>query len=183
MATRTAISSQGGKKSLGFTLLEVLAAILILSILAAMLLPNLRQYIDRAGEVVCISRMRSITVGLHNYLQDHNALWPQGPSLNEPEPWEKFWLAVLQPYDISEKVWQCPTVNSRLASLGQPLKDRPKVAYIPTMFSAEAGIANRWSTQPWLIERTSAHEQGPFICFPDGSVKSFFKVLAEHGVR
>ena len=51
------------------------------------------------------------------------------------------------------------------------------------MFTAEPGIATRWATQPWLIERASVHKHGPHICFPDGSVKSFNKVLAEQGLR
>ena len=34
-----------------------------------------------------------------------------------------------------------------------------------------------------LIEMADAHGQGPLICFPDGSVKPFAKVLAEQGVR
>ncbi len=61
--------------------------------------------------------------------------------------------------------------------------DRPKVHYTPTMFNATPGIATRWATQPWLIERSSVHAQGALICFPDGAIKSFDKVLAEQGVR
>lgn len=170
-------------RSRGFTILEVLAAVLILAILAVVLLPNGRDLMLRAGEVGCIANMRSITVGLRGYLQDHENIWPQGPSLNDEDAWEDFWLEVLEPYGVTEKTWQCPSFNAALAAKGMPLEDRPKVHYVPTVFPAEPGIADRWSTQPWLIERANAHKHGPHVCFPDGSVKSFNKILAEIGVR
>ena len=167
----------------GFTLLEVLAASAILAILALVLLPNARDFIFRAGEVGCIANMRAVTVGLHAYVQDHQQVWPQGPSLNDEGPWEVFWLSVLKPYSIESKTWQCPAFNSALAAKGVPVGERPKIHYVPTMFPATPGIATRWATQPWLIERSSMHKKGPHICWPDGSVKSFDKVLAETGVR
>ena len=167
----------------GFSLLEVVAAAAIVTILAAMAVPHFREMLARTGEATCAANMRTITVGLRGYLQDNENTWPQGPSLNEEAAWETFWLAALKPYGISEKTWQCPTFNSALAASGTPAEDRPKVHYVPTMFSAEPGIADRWSTQPWLIERASEHKHGPHICFPDGSVKSFNKVLTELGVR
>jgi prepilin-type N-terminal cleavage/methylation domain-containing protein len=167
----------------GFTILEVLAAAIIIGILTLLFFPNARDWFLRAGEAGCIANMRSITVGLHAYLHDHQNVWPQGPSLNEEAAWEAFWLEPLKPYGITEKTWQCPSFNSELASKGVPLDERPKVHYVPTMFPPEPGIATRWATQPWLIERASVHKHGPHICFPDGSVKSFNKVLAEQGVR
>ena len=167
----------------GFTILEVLAAAIILGILALLFFPNARDWLLRAGEAGCIANMRSITVSLHSYLHDHQNVWPQGPSLNEEAAWEAFWLQPLKPYGITEKTWQCPSFNSALASKGVPADERPKVHYVPTMFTAEPGIATRWATQPWLIERASVHKHGPHICFPDGSVKSFNKVLAEQGLR
>jgi type II secretory pathway pseudopilin PulG len=171
------------KSAEGFTLLETLISSLILGILLVLFFPNLQNFIFRSSESACIANMRGITVGLHAYLQDHQNVWPQGPSPNEEKPWEDFWLQVLKPYDIREKNWQCPAFNSALAAQGAPPEERPRVHYIPTLFPPTPGIATRWATQPWLIERPSVHKNGPHICFPDGSVKSFNKVLAEQGVR
>lgn len=166
-----------------FTLLELAAVIFILSILIVLAIPNLRHYMARAGEAVCMGNMRSINVGLRGYMQDHANVWPQGPTPNEERPWEDFWLAVLKPYGMNDRTWKCPTIDSLLTAGGAAREDRPRVHYIPTLFSAEPGAAFKWATQPWLIERASAHEQGALICFPDGSIKSFNKVLAEQGVR
>lgn len=130
-----------------------------------------------------MANMRSITVGLHGYLHDHENIWPQGPSLINEAQWEAFWLQALKNYGITEKTWQCPVFKAQLNSSGVPADERPRVHYIPTQFPDTPGIATRWATQPWLIERPSVHKNGPHICFPDGSVKSFNKVLAEQGVR
>jgi prepilin-type N-terminal cleavage/methylation domain-containing protein len=167
----------------GFSLLEVVAAVLIVTILSVIFFPNARDFLQRAGEAGCMANMRSITTGLHGYLQDNQNIWPQGPSLNNEAEWEAFWLQALKNYGIKDKTWQCPAFNSELNAKGVPADDRPRVHYIPTMFPDTPGIATRWATQPWLIERTSVHKNGPHICFPDGSVKSFNKVLAEQGIR
>lgn len=166
-----------------FTLLELSAVVFILSILVVLAIPNLQNYMARAGEAVCMGNMRSINVGLRGYMQDHGSVWPQGPTPNDEEPWENFWLAVLKPYGMTDRTWRCPTIDSVLARGGTPRDERPRVHYIPSLFNAEPGAAYEWATQPWLIERASAHEQGALICFPDGSIKSFNKVLAELGVR
>jgi type II secretory pathway pseudopilin PulG len=166
-----------------FTLLEIVAALLILTILTLLFVPNLAGYLSRAGEVRCSANMRAINIGLRGYLQDNKSVWPQGPSPVEEKLWEQFWLATLAPYGISAHDWRCPTINGAFARAGTPEAERPKVHYIPTMFTAEPDIANRWPTQPWLIERSDAHGQGPLICFPDGSVKSASRVLAEIGAR
>jgi prepilin-type N-terminal cleavage/methylation domain-containing protein len=179
----TSCNRISGGRQHAFTLLEVLAAAIIVSILVVVSIPSAGIMIARAQESACIANMRGITVGLHSYLQDHKNVWPQGPSLNEKKPWENFWLKVLNSYDVPEKRWQCPAFNSALASKGVPVDERSKVHYVPTTFPDTPGIATRWATQPWLIERASVHKHGPHICFPDGSVKSFNKVLAEQGVR
>jgi competence protein ComGC len=167
----------------GFTILEVFATVLIVATIAVFLIPHARELFLRAGEAGCMANMRFITIALHGHLQDHQNVWPQGPSLNEEPAWEAFWLQALRSYGVVDKTWQCPSFNSALASTGAPVEDRPKVHYVPTTFPDTPGIATRWPTQPWLIERSSVHKNGPHICFPDGSVKSFHKVLAEHGLR
>lgn len=169
--------------SAAFTLLELSAVIFIISILVVMAIPNLRNYMARAGEAACMGNLRSISVGLHGYLQDHGAVWPQGPNPNEEKEWENFWLAVLRPYGMTDRSWKCPTIDAVLAAGGATREDRPRVHYVPTLFNAEPGMALKWATQPWLIERASAHENGALICFPDGSIKAFNKILAEQGVR
>ncbi len=157
--------------------MELLAAIALIVILALIAVPNLGKYLSRAGEARCAANMRSIVAGLHGYLLDNKNVWPQGPDPDTGPAWEDFWLGTFKPYGIDERTWQCPTTASRSGPEG------PQIHYLPTMFPATPGIANRWPTHPWLIEQENAHGNGTLICFPDGSVKSFDKVLAELGVR
>lgn len=165
-----------------FTILEVAAALLVVAIVAALLVPAYRPLVERAQAVICASNMRSIRLAMDSYLQDHKLVWPQGPQPQTPE-WAVFWLQTLQPYDIKERTWQCPTIRGLVRE--QQRREAPGLAlhYVPTMFDPTPNVAHRWSTQPWLIEVADAHGKGPLICFPDGSVKPFSKVLAEQGVR
>ncbi|MBE2180404.1 MAG: hypothetical protein IAE97_08025 [Chthoniobacterales bacterium] len=166
-----------------FTLIDAVAAVLIVAILLILLIPEMAGIKERAAAVRCASNMRSINLALRGYLLDHEEVWPQGPSPDQEQAWEQFWLEALKNYGIDPKTWQCPTINSQLASQGSTSADRPRIHYTPTLFDDTPGIANKWATHPWLIERSDVHGQGPLICFPDGSIKPFDKVLAELGVR
>lgn len=166
-----------------FTLLEVLAAIFLLAILAALLLPNTSALAHRAREAQCMANMRSIHLGLSSYLTDHGRIWPPGPSPAEEAPWSEFWLRALQPYHVEPATWRCPAITAMIAREDPSPSANPLLHYLPTMFDDQPDTAYRWTTQPWLIERANAHGRGALICFPDGSVKPLDKVLAEQGRR
>jgi type II secretory pathway pseudopilin PulG len=158
----------------------MVVAVLIVAILAMLLVPNWSRIIGAAQQVVCASNMRSIRVAFGSYLEDHSRIWPQGSPLPQEPGWAGFWIRTLSPYGIKERTWQCPTIRGLMKDQAE---DEFGLHYVPTHFDATPNIANRWSTQPWLIEVADAHGQGPLICFPDGSIKPFMKVLAEQGVR
>lgn len=162
-------------------MLEVLAVLLTITILLLLFIPNYSRMVAAAQEVMCASQMRSIRLALGDYLQDHGSVWPQPEPGMEGAALRQFWLSTLRPYGVTEKTWQCPTIKQSLRE--EDLAGEFGMHYVPTEFDATPDIANRWSTQPWLIEAANAHGDGPLICFPDGSVKSMSKVLAEQGVR
>jgi len=168
-------------KTAGFTLLEVMMVMLVISILALLVVPNYSRILASAQEAICASHMRSIRIALGGYLDDHQRIWPQAPPDAEGAVLRQFWFDTLQPYGVEEKTWQCPTIRRNLREEG--MTGDFGMHYIPTQFDATPAIADRWATQPWLIEAADAHGKGPLICFPDGSVRSMFKVLAEQGVR
>jgi type II secretory pathway pseudopilin PulG len=139
--------------------------------------PNVGKFLRNAQEARCMANMRNITIALRAYMQDHGNVWPQGPPPDAGTAWENFWLGVLVPYGITDKTWQCPAIE------GRPGQNAPRVHYTPTMFPPVPGIADRWATHPWLIESGEGHGHGALICFPDGSIKPFDKLLAEQGLR
>lgn len=169
--------------SRAFTILEVLAVICILLIIAVLVMPNYNSWLAHAAQARCMANMRSIHLGLESYLNDHNNIWPQGPSPLEGTPWAEFWIRTLEKEGIPQKTWECPVIYRML---GSPPRDRiteDSIHYTPTMFDDKPGTARRWTTQPWLIERADAHGNGALLCFTDGSIKPFNKVLAEQGLR
>lgn len=161
-----------------FTIIELIAVLAIIAILVALVLPNFSTYLRYAQGARCMSNMRSIATALHAYLQDNEDIWPQGPAPDAGPAWESFWQQTLLPYGISAQTWQCPGIRVDENESGVA-----RVHYTPTMFPPVRGIARKWPTHPWLIERGEGHGHGALICFSDGTVKPFDKVLAELGVR
>lgn len=167
----------------GFSLVELLAAIAILMLLAAVVIPNYGRWMTTAAQTRCMANLRSLHVGLGSYLNDNQNIWPQGPPPDAGGEWSAFWLRTLEPVGITPKTWQCPSITAMMReSKGQQFHEA-SIHYMPTMFDAIPGTAYRWPTQPWLIERADAHGNGALISFTDGSIKPFNKVLAEQGIR
>jgi type IV pilus assembly protein PilA len=166
-----------------FSLLEVVFVVAILAILAALAIPEYPKWLAKADQARCMANMRAIHVGLGNYLNDNNNIWPQGPPPEAGAPWAEFWIRALEPQGITPSTWECRTIHRMLGNPPrQPLTDT-SIHYIPTMFDDQPGTARRWLTQPWLVERADAHGNGALLCFTDGSIKPFNKVLAELGYR
>jgi len=68
--------SASSQRANGFTLVELLVVIAIISILAALLMPALRNGRDVAQAHRCVSNVRQHTVALHAYLSDHEQYMP-----------------------------------------------------------------------------------------------------------
>ncbi len=87
----------------GFTLVELLVTIAIISILSALILPLLRKARMEAGKVACSSNLRQIGLGFFLYLQDFDSTFPiaQDPVSTSPYYWlwmGRGWRGFLAPY-------------------------------------------------------------------------------------
>lgn len=92
-----------------WTLIELLVVISIISVLAGLLLPALKEARDKAKQGVCISNLKQIGQASMMYLQDNNDWFPNGDSAN--------WIDSFWPY-TSEKtleyqkgIFRCPSVS------------------------------------------------------------------------
>jgi type II secretory pathway pseudopilin PulG len=167
----------------GITILEIVFVAAIIAVLAAMAIPEYPKWLAKASQAKCMANMRAIHVGLGNYLNDHNDIWPQGPAPQEGAPWAEFWIRTLEEVGVPQTTWECPAISRMMGNPPRLPITEVSIHYVPTMFDDQRGTARRWPGQPWLVERADAHGNGALLCFTDGSIKPFNKVLAEHGIR
>jgi prepilin-type N-terminal cleavage/methylation domain-containing protein len=80
LGSHAAISSRLG----GFTLVELLVVIAVISILAALLLPVLAIAKDRAVRTKCLSNVKELNMGLIMYAHENNDLFPVAVGDDEP---------------------------------------------------------------------------------------------------
>jgi type II secretory pathway pseudopilin PulG len=172
------ISSSPAPHRAGFTLLELLAAIVIIIILAVLLVGVVSRLPGAADRVRCTQNLRSLYIGLNSYTEEKGH-WPSQPpfSRDQQATYENWWISELKPYGITESVWQCPGIL-RLGKI-QNSGTSPKVHYSPTMFDSKPGTNKKWPNMPWLIEIASVHGHGPLLILPDGSVHDYDTFLEQ----
>ena len=88
----------------GFTLIELLVVIAIIAIIAAILFPVFAKVREKARQTTCASNMRQIGIGILQYTQDNDELYPTGHRgvLGEG------WAGEVYPYLKSTQVFKCP---------------------------------------------------------------------------
>lgn len=89
------------KQRKGFTLIELLVVIAIIAILAAILFPVFAKARDKARQASCLSNMKQLGMGVMQYIQDYDELYP---SVHNGA-----YTVLIQPYVRNFQVWQCPS--------------------------------------------------------------------------
>jgi len=165
----------GGFFIAGFTVLEILVSVAILAILVTLAAISYEPLIARAHGARCLANMRTVHVGLANYLHD-NARWPQQPETAGDEAVDdEWWIKELQPVGVAPRSWLCPAI-SRMGQKESWGNDGPKIHYMPSDFDSHMFSPYRYANQPWLIEIASVHSDGPNVAFPDGSIRGVYDI-------
>src|SRR5690606_14073104 len=67
----------------GFTLIELLVVIAIIAILAAILFPVFARARENARRTSCLSNLKQIGLGVMQYVQDYDEMYPRAVQKNE----------------------------------------------------------------------------------------------------
>lgn len=95
----------------GFTLLELIVVIAVITILISLLLPAIQQAREGARVTQCRNKMMQIGVALHNYNLAHGVLPsgcvnPTGPVANHQVGYKMGWIVQILPYLGHQNVWE-----------------------------------------------------------------------------
>jgi prepilin-type N-terminal cleavage/methylation domain-containing protein len=174
----------------GFTLLEILCALVVVAILATLIVPVVGSYRARAQGLQCVNNLKGLGAASLAYMNDHENRWPQvaladsggeaSVSGQREDVTAVRWIETLAAYGVGEKTWRCPTIEGRMQSNGKAeAVERKRIDYVPTRFDAEPGSAIQWPNHPWFIERTPSHGLGPKLLLADGRVVAMEDLLKE----
>jgi prepilin-type N-terminal cleavage/methylation domain-containing protein/prepilin-type processing-associated H-X9-DG protein len=94
-------------KLTAFTLIELLVVIAIIAILAAILFPVFAKAREKARQITCASNQKQIGLGVLQYVQDYDEIFPFRAGSNSADT-DYSWKNAIYPYVKSTGVFKCP---------------------------------------------------------------------------
>src|SRR5436309_2423824 len=113
----------------GFTLLELLVVVAIISVLAALLLPVLALAKEKAQKVACLSNLRQVGLAIQCYAADNGGKIPYGPKAPPFTNPSDFYPSTGAPTSLISLQNGAPAALGLL--LPQYLAVQPKVLFCP----------------------------------------------------
>ena len=158
------------EKDFAYTLVEIVAVVAIMGILATLVFRASTTLAQRAEKPVCIANLKALYQALSTYVAD-NQQWPQLPKdieLDTPAE-DVWWRTNLAPYGMAEKAWTCPTLRrtARQSNAQDALKENH---YVPTIFDKKPNTPFKWPKMPWAMEVGNNHGGGLLVLMMDGSI-------------
>ena len=154
----------------GFTLIELLVVIAIIAILAALLLPSLRNAKEMAKQTSCMANLRQWGLVITMYTNESNDFFPGGDST---KGWGyPTWVSTLNngnyvPSD--SKLYDCPAHNEYQPNLMY-------ISYGRNYFCGSSWLSETWGHSTWvrLSEVVTPSEK---ICLADNDNNATTTVL------
>ncbi len=119
----------GRDRARGFTLTELLVALLIIVALAGLSFPLVRSAVRSARRASCINNLRQIAVALETYTQEHGQRMPDLSAGREKKGEYMDVLEVeLAPYLQNPEVFHCPADDGEFEKTGSSYGWNPVVS-------------------------------------------------------
>ena len=169
-------------KTDGFSLIELLVVMFVISVLASLLAPSVSSAMERGRRVRCVNNLREIGAGLNMYANDHEGKLPTvEPVPTVPvgsPPWPTLAETLLPYLQNQTNSFRCPSDKTRFpveglsyesayAFLGD-LIDRPTIHNF-TIDSPVAALAYDFDN----VHLPAGGPLGKNILYADGHVKSY----------
>ena len=165
------------RRPVAFTLLELMTAIIVISILAIMALPLFSSFQARAQKSKCIGNLRSLHVATSLYVHD-NQHWPQLPIATYGNTAAaQAWIDAMKPYGLQQINWVCPSIQQALHSPDFSDPTNVRIDYVASVFNTKPNAPFAQPKQPWYIESSDIHGNGQEIIFPDGHIEEAVDII------
>lgn len=92
----------------GFTLIELMVVIAIISILASILFPVFSKAKDKARSTACLANLKQIGTAAIMYTQDWDQTFPLAWNTEYNGTWVNTWRHGVQPYIDNYDIYTCP---------------------------------------------------------------------------
>ncbi len=98
--------SLSGRRCAGFTLVELLVVIGIISLLLSLALPAVQRVRESAARIQCQNNLKQIGIALHHHHDVYGRLPPQSPKDENDPNYSLTWMALVLPQIDQEALWQ-----------------------------------------------------------------------------
>jgi prepilin-type N-terminal cleavage/methylation domain-containing protein/prepilin-type processing-associated H-X9-DG protein len=156
----------------GFTIIELLVSLAVLSVLAALILPALGAAREAARRMDCTSRLRQIGIALHQYHELHGGLppgWQPEPSDESAFAWSVALLPLLEQGHVDDLICRHERISS-------PVHARVRKQSLPIFLCPSDVGAETFSLYPDDAGAITP-AAGPLIELPSANYVAVFGTL------